>query len=364
MNIERAVKSHSEQEYRALKDRISYSSIKQFDDNFKNFYKEHILRENVERETNQSMILGSIVDCMLLSPDEFDDRYTIATIEKPTGQVGDLAELLFKITLKYTDSEGSVTSEFGEIFIEAFEKMQKDGKFKNKSIENGLQAFRKIEDSVSGELYYDECRKNYGKQTVDLNTISMAEKIVDSLRNGEYTRDIINMKDSEGIEVHSQFPVLFEILGIPVKSLFDKVIINHNEKKIYPYDLKISWQILNFAYNYWKMKYYLQLGTYSLALKSYIKNDRPELADYEIVPMQFIVGDSALQSLPVIYKTNEKNVLEGIYGFTLTSGKKYRGVVDLVSEVARHIETGIWNQSMETYDNKGILELPTFEINE
>jgi len=364
MNIEKIKKSHSEREYRALKDRISYSSIKQFDDSYKSFYKEHILKENVERETNQSMILGSIVDCLLLSPDDFDDRYAIVNLTKPTGQIGELSENLYKITLKYIDEEGSVTREFGEIFLEAFEKCQKDGKFKGKTIESALQAFRKVEDGVSGELYYDECRKNHGKQTIDLSTISIAEKIVESLRNGEYTGDIINMKDSEGIEVHCQFPILFEIEGIPVKSLFDKVVINHNEKKIYPYDLKVSWQIDNFPYNYWKMKYFLQLGTYDTALKSYIINDRSELSDYEIVPMQFIVADSALQSIPVIYKTNTQNVLEGIHGFILSSGRKQKGVLELVKEISKHIELGIWNQSMETYENKGILELPTFEINE
>lgn len=351
----------TEKDYRAS-ERLSYSAVKEFDTNRIKFYKKFILGEKDEETPSTALLLGNLVDCKLFSPETFDDKFHIANCIKGSGQMYDFVDELCKLTLQSLDKDLKVTRDMTELMEEAFNNVKYDRKgveiaFKKKD-------FAWLVTNFSGseaEAYYKECRSVYGKDIVDLNIISAAEKTIEELQTCEWTKDIINAKTEEDIEVVDQLAILYDVQGVLFKGMPDRVIINHKDKTITPYDLKISYIGEDFWYNYWKMKYYLQVASYYLALHHWKKVDRPELADYDMPGIEFIVGSSTLQSNPLLYSTNQININEGLYGFTTKAGNKYKGLYELVKEIEWHKKEQVWRNSKEVYDNKGKMIIKPFE---
>ena len=351
----------TEKDYRAS-ERLSYSAVKEFDTNRIKFYKKYILKEEDDEVPSTAILLGNLCDCKLFSPETFDDKFHIATCNKGSGQLWDAVDELCAITVKSLDKDLKVTRPFDEMLKEAFEsvkydKKRQEVKFKGKTFEWFVTNFTGSE----AEAYYKECRSVFGKDVVDLNLISASEKIIEELQTCEWTKAIINAKTEEDIEVVDQLAILYDVQGVPFKGMPDRVIINHKDKTITPYDMKISYTGEDFGYNYWKMKYYLQVASYYLALHYWKKVDRPELADYDIPGIEFIVGSSTLQSNPLLYSTNQININEGLYGFTTKAGNRYKGLYELVKEIEWHKKEQVWRNSKEVYDNKGKMIIKPFE---
>jgi len=364
----------TEKEYFKIKDRDSYSSCKKFDDDRITYYKEKILGQFTEKELSLDMKLGSLVDCKLFSPELVDEKFSVASCNAPVGQMGLFVEALCSLTNQCLDENLKLTKELSELIEEAFNsvKFDKSGKevnFKKKDLSWLVKEFV----GSDAEVYYRDCRSNFGKITIDLNLVSAADKIIEELQTHEWTKDLINLETKGDIEVINQLIILFEVEGAPFKAMLDKTVINHSDKEfvvgnlvlppksISPYDLKITWSGESYVYNYWKMKYYLQVASYYLGLLHYQRVERPELKDYTIPSIEFIVGSSNLNSNPLLYSTNEINVNEGLYGFELKSGRKFKGLYELVRDINWHKKNQLWRNSREVYENKGKMIIKPFE---
>src|ERR1035437_6733836 len=135
----------SDKEYRALKDRLSYSALKLYDQSRYRFYKQMILNEYTEKESTVATIIGDLVHTLLAEiPGEFDMKFRMSSITPVVGQMGELVDSLYKRTLKsvtkISDSERQVNEEFSVLFMDAVQEIKYDGglvelKFKGKSVE-------------------------------------------------------------------------------------------------------------------------------------------------------------------------------------------------------------------------------------
>jgi hypothetical protein len=142
--------------------------------------------------------------------------------------------------------------------------------------------------------------------------IEKAYKLRDILYSTEWTKEILLREDDEEWEIHKQQTFEYKIGKVGFKSMVDQLEINHKEKYIQPYDLKVSWAVEDFSYNYRKMRYYIQNGVYNTAIEQWIKDLRVDLYGYEVRPLKFIVADSRLQHLPVIWATDEQHLRAGV----------------------------------------------------
>lgn len=376
----------TEKEYRSLKDRQSFSAVKQFATDRVKFYKRYILGDkSLDEEMSTAMKLGTVVDCKKFSPDEFDDYIKVATCSEPSGQMGDFTRELVKVTKQSLDEEYKVTREMKDMMEEAFKNVKYNRKgeeiaFKKKDFAWLVNAFT----GSDTELFYKTCRSEFGKVVVDLNLMDAAEKTADELEACEWTKPIWNIENKGDIEVIDQLPLLYNVeIGlapnikqIPFKGKPDRVIINHSEeeykdgllvlppKSITPFDLKVTYTGEDFNYQYWKMKYYLQVASYFLGLNNYKTEVRPELKDYEIPGIEFIVASSTLTSNPLLFSTKQININEGLMGFVDKYGKRYKGLYELIGDIEWHKENGLWRNSKEVYENKGKMVIKPFEESE
>lgn len=356
----------TEAEYRALTI-DSYSTLKEFVEDRKYYYKKYVLREPVEDKSTPFTIFGSLVDCLLFSKDEYDSRYCLAVTQVPTGQYAKLVDKLMEVTLRAVNDIGEVTKDVEILLEEAYNEVKFD---RNGNIvdfkRDSLDVVKKKFVGTELEIYYKQLRETYGKTVIEQSTLDNAHKVVNDLRTCHFTEEIINAENTKDITVYNQFPIIGEMngaltksAGLPLKCLVDKLIIKHAAKEIHIYDLKTTYDNeQEFMANYLKYKYYIQNGVYYYLVTEWKKKIKA-IEDYQVFYPVFIVAESSAYKWPLLYQADTENFQQSMRGFT-RNGREYAGVLKIIKDLIWHKETGIWNTSRDAYDNKGIIQVPTF----
>lgn len=341
----------SRSEYRKLP-HLNYSGIKMFDESRTSFYRKYVVGEPEEEKKSQPIIFGDLVDCLAFTPEEVHVRFaTLAVGNTPKPQMKEFVDAMWDISRKNL----AVSGEIGDIKpimeeafqITAFDRNGERVSFKGKSFDDVVLKFAK-----EGKGYYDTLLSNHGKIVVDASTFSHAEKTVAELKVNHVTAPILNMKNDDRYFVAKQLPITFDYNGVKLKSMCDEVIVDEKEKVIDIYDLKTtSWDVGSFDYNVIKNRYYLQWSIYYEAVSAWAKERFP---GFRINPMKFIVTTSDHSDNPLVYTTSMKDLSRGKVGFTLPSGRKCKGLDQLLLEITWHNTFGIWNMSYEDFHNNGI----------
>lgn len=358
MNINKRVQvgnQMTEQQYRGIKDRLSYSSIKLFDISRRDFYDQIIMGNPKKEKESIALTLGSLTHLLLSLPEAFDEKFVIAGTQRPSGQMGDLTDALVARALKTIDENGVQQDKFSVLFSDAFNSVKYDYEsneiaFKKKDMEWALERF----EGKDGEQYYKECMENMGKTVVSTGTIEAAEKIVDKIRVHPYTADIANLQSGGEVEVFNELPILFELEGVEYKAMVDKLVVCHDINTIYIYDWKTTWQIDHPQGSYLKYGYYLQAAMYRDAVRMWAREH--ELQHYIIEPMVFVFCDVSGFQAPVKLQLSDDDVDRACRGFTYR-GMHYNGLRSLQDDIQWCLSTGDWGSSLELEKNNGIVKL-------
>lgn len=334
----------------------SSSSLKEFSMDRKKYYNKYYLGKNVEDKDSQAAIMGRLVETLLMEPDEFDKRfYMSACATSPTGNMVTFVENLYRETIDATDEFGNVTKTFEEISKAAFADCGYSGKG-NGSYENIIKKFI----GSDAEIYYNEIRKVRANNltVVTSQDVTHAENIVSELRNNFATKDIVNLVNSSRYSVFDQLQVEgYEVDEHLFKSMMDKVIADHQEKTIQPYDLKCTWSVENFYEEYYLYRRaYIQAYLYYYATKHLTLDENSELYGYTVKPIQFIVCDSTNYYNPLVYTLSDEDMKDAYEGF-LHKGKTYPGVKYLIDELKWAMDMNVWNISKSNYLKKGIVNI-------
>lgn len=166
------------------------------------------LSEN--KDFSDGMMFGDALDILLTqSQEEFDKRYIVAAVERPTGQMGDFIDAYYK---------------FGDEEI-AYNNVG----FKRDSLSKVLHRF---EDE--GRDYYHFLHQCEGKKVIPVEMLMKVNEAINTLKTHPFTREYfdynIGTSDMIWFEKHHQFPILFKVKDIECKALLDKVFINHTHK--------------------------------------------------------------------------------------------------------------------------------------
>lgn len=332
-------------DYRKL-DRDSYSTLKMFYEAPLKYYKKYILKEPIEDDETDAKVLGSLIDTLLLSPEEYDIKFVesnTSEIIKGKTHMGDFALNLWSLTKDCLNIDGEVTRNFTELAEEAYTltKFDETGeviKFKTKTLAAVIQDFI---DSKEEEWYK---LKRCGKTIISMKQKERAERVIERLKTDDNTYELF-YNDNSDIEVLDQTPIEFDLYGLPFKSMPDRVFLNKKKKLLIPFDLKVGWNILNFDYTYLDRKYYIQAAAYDKALEA-------KFPDYDRAPMQFLTPDSGNYLRPLIYETNDEDIDKALNGFSVR-GREYKGVKQLAEELLWSRENNVWTISKMDSDNNG-----------
>lgn len=341
----------TEAQYRAVV-MDSSSSLKDFSTDRKKYYKKYYLKEKVEDKDSSAANMGRIVETLLMEPHLFDEKFYMSScVSTPTGLMLDFVEALYKHTRDATDEDGKVTRPMNELLEDAY----KDSGFKIK-----YEAVVNKFIGSDAEIYYNEIRKVRTMNLTVINTmeVSVAEKIVEQLRINSTTAPIVNLINSSRYEIIDQMQVEgYEIDGHPFKSMLDKVVIDHKEKTIQPYDLKCTWSVENFYEEYYLYRRaYIQAYLYYYAMLHLTENPDLPYHDYKVERLKFIVCDSTNYYQPLIYTLDEGDMTDAYQGF-VHKGRTYPGVGDLIQALKWCVSTNTWNISHKNYLSNGVVNI-------
>ena len=341
----------TEAQYRAVM-MDSSSSLKDFSTDRKKYYKKYFLGEKVEDKDSSAANMGRIVETLLMEPHLFDDKFYMSSCAStPTGLMLDFVEALYKHTRDATDEFGVVGTPMNELLEAAY----KDSGFKIK-----YEAVVNKFIGSDAEIYYNEIRRVRTMNLTVVNTmeISIAEKIVEQLRINSATAPIVNLVNSSRYEVINQMQVEGYIIdGHPFKSMLDKVVIDHKEKIIQPYDLKCTWSVENFYEEYYLYRRaYIQAYLYYYAMLHLVRDEDSPYYGYAVDFLKFIVCDSTNYYQPLIYTLDLEDMEDAYKGF-VHKGRTYPGVGDLIAALTWCKETNIWSISHKNYLSNGIVNI-------
>ena len=341
------IKTKTEASYRAIP-MDSSSSLKDFSMDRKKYYRKYVLCETVEETDTKASVVGRIVETLLLEPELFEQRFYMSTCAtSPTGRMLDFVEALYKHTAEAT-VDGVVTREMDDLMRDAYA----DSGFKIK--------FDSVVSKFIGsdaEIYYKELRevKSKGLTVITSEDVNNAEKIVEELRNNMVTAEIVNLVNSARYEIFNQFQIEGYVLdGRTFKSMFDKMVIDHDKQTVQVYDLKCVWAVEGFYEEYYLYRRaYIQAYLYWKATEVFANTLNGQFkAEYP----KFIVCDSTNYYNPLIYTLDAHDMADAYEGFE-HKGRKYPGVKTLIEELNWAVANDVWNISMQNYLTNGVVNI-------
>lgn len=284
---------------------LSYSKISDFD---RNGPLALIRPKNLD---SQALKIGSLVDNLLFeTKDYIKEEYYVFDGEKPTATLGLLCDIIIK---NYTE----IPTKEQVLQIIAHNNFWKRQK------EDTLLSNFDIPEFWS----YLKCMfETINKTIVTTKDMIDAEELKTILETHEYSKNIIN----PSTENHNQFWFEFIHLNFKFRGIIDKIIINHETKKVRFIDLKTGTDgALEFENSFIKWRYYFQGTIYTLAFNTICKT--LGLEGYTLEDFEFLYI-SKKEKIPLLFKMSKNWFKASIIGFTI--GKyKYKGLTEICEEI-------------------------------
>lgn len=251
----------------------SYSTLSRFDR--EGFRKLGSLFDKID---SPALRFGSAVDTMLTDGETaFTQRFMVC--EFPP-----LSEVLISLTKELFNSYGS---EFRSLDLLPDEVILARS-FTYQS-NWGDEAKLKHIRSKCGD-YYKLLALSADKEILSQRDYDDTVACVSELKNNPYTMGFfkINPFDTRFEKVF-QLKFKDEFNGIPVRCMFDEIIVDHKEKMIYPIDLKTSGHAEeDFEQSFVTWRYFIQAQLYTYILQQVISKDE-YFKDFKIAHYSFIV---------------------------------------------------------------------------
>lgn len=342
----------TEREYRRVR-RNSSSSLKDFSLDRRKYHRRYILGEAIKEKPDKASNMGRLVETLLMESERFDEEFFMTSLPKiPGGMLGDFIYILSEKVSESIQEHETITD---EKFEECARAAHKSSGFKIKF----ETIVKKLEDPEN-QLYYDECLKvNHLNMTmVSPQDIENAEQIVNELKNNSATGHIVTLESNDRFEVINQMKVTnFTIMGMPMKAMLDKVIVDHQERKIKWWDLKCTWSVEKFYKEYYLYRRtYIQAYVYFEALQSLTDDKDSSFYGYTVELPKFMVCDSINYYSPLIYTLSGEDLEEAVTGFEY-KGTQYPGVAQIIEDLRWAIEEDEWAISKVNFEKGGVLNI-------
>lgn len=280
---------------------------------------------------------GTMIHEYLLQPEEFWNDYVILDYEVPkVKQQKDFCDwyAVAKIADPLEDND--------KLLLDSYNKA-----YTNKLSDNAKLLIAK--DLV--ERYSEYIKSRSDEQTrkpISFADLNMLKTIKENIDSHIKAKDLL--EDKPGVESHNEFHINWEFkIGdwiAPCKSLLDRCIFDHANKKITLIDLKTTSDVFNFKHSVEEFDYYRQICYYLLAITWYMTDLGIDISDYDCEAYIIAIQTNGSYDVRVFNMFNE---------FELDSRKDL--IIRALTELSYHYQSGNWDHTRKYYENDGIEEL-------
>lgn len=317
--------------------RISNSSLGWFMESPR-YYKDR-LDGKIEGEKTKAMDNGTMIHLNLLQQSEFWKEYEILDFETPSSaQQKKFAE----------DYVATDATEHDLKAVAAFSNNYSiKGKSEDKIVAEALEMASKLESYIK----YLEVGNT--KTVISWSDHNKVKTIEENVKRHKKANELLyGYEPSETIEVHNEFHINWEFpvngitsytIQMACKSLLDRVVIDHEAKKILLVDIKTTSSIKDFSQSVEKYDYYRQMCYYWMALCWYFKHElKKDIEEY--TQETYIVAIQTNNGYPVkVFKLNDDRITS-----------KIELITQIISDIAYHTVACSWDFSREYYEGDGV----------
>ena len=280
---------------------------------------------------------GTMIHEYILQPEEFWKDYEILDFEVPkVKQQRDLCE--YYSSHKLTDP----LADDDKLLLEAYNNSYNN----TKSAEIRKNEAKKIVETYSDYINYLQISTT--KKVISFADLNMLKQIKQNLQEHVAANKLLfNVPTT--YTCHNEFHINWQYKNIDCKSLLDRVMFDHVNKKIILIDLKTTSDIYNFKHSVEEFDYYRQIAFYLCAITWYMLNElNLNVDDYDLEAYIIAIQKNGKYEVRVFNMFNEEELLnrKNIIAKTLT-------------EISYHINSGNWEHTRKYYENDGIEELRT-----
>lgn len=312
----------SEETYRA-DNALSYSTLARYErEGFNN------LDKLFDKISTPSLTFGSAIDSIITGGQkEFDSRFIVADFPIIPESIISIVKALFDLYCDiYTSLEAIPDNEIITIA----------NNFNYQS--NWKPETRAKVIKEKGAVYYTLLYLSQGKTILDTNTYNEVQKAVTALKESDSTKEYFAENNPfDNIERLYQLKFKHTFEGIEYRGMMDLIIVDHNNKKIIPVDLKTSskpeW---DFYKSFIEWKYSIQAMLYWRLLRANMDED-DYFKNFKLCNYRFIVVNKKTLT-PLVWEytdTKAKGTL--IYGDHLNI--KVRDPFDIGKELHSYLTT-------------------------
>lgn len=279
---------------------------------------------------------GTMIHEYILQPEEFWKDYIILDFAVPkVKQQKDLLE--FYANAKMVDPLASED----DILLMSYNSAYSN----NKSIDKRIQEAKELVELYQNYIEYFKNKDS--KKVISFADLNMLKAIKKNMEDHKKANELL-FKYPETFEVHNEFHINWEYpnastLGdLPCKSLLDRVMIDHTNKKIILVDIKTTADVYNFKHSVEEFDYCRQLAYYWLAIHWYFKNElKLNIEEYEYET--YIVAVQSHDGYEVrVFKFNPKAIEERLVTIDYA-----------IKRIAWHKNNNLWDHMKEYYDEDG-----------
>lgn len=279
---------------------------------------------------------GTMIHEYILQPEEFWKDYIILDFAVPkVKQQKDLLE--FYSTARLVDPFASED----DILLKSYEAAYNNNKSKEKKIQEAKELVELYQN------YIEYFRNKDSKKVISFADLNMLKAIKKNMEDHKKANELL-FNYPEAFEVHNEFHINWEYpnassLGdLPCKSLLDRVMIDHTNKKIILVDIKTTADVYNFKHSVEEFDYCRQLAYYWLAIHWYFKNElKLNIEEYEYET--YIVAVQSHDGYEVrVFKFNSKAIEERLVTIDYA-----------IKRIAWHKNNNLWDHMKEYYDEDG-----------
>jgi hypothetical protein len=296
-------------------------------------------REIAEIEKSYTF-LGKQLHLSLLEHEEFEKNYTYLDFKTPTSkQQQSFCEDYVK-WLKYEPTDYGVFTE-ERAKIEAYKSNYAADKMTDAAI---LKAAEKIYESNSEYIKYLEIRGDY-REVLSKSRKELITTITQAIKSHKKANSLMftdfltnnNVKEFNEFPVFWSYPISVNDELLKCKSLIDRLVVDHTNKKVTIVDLKTTSTLGDITAQIDDRNYYRQLAFYRLA----VQHSQIIPNDYEIEA--YIVAVNTQDPFECrVYKLSEAEYQ-----------KQLLVINELMKEISWHWFSNQWDHSRTYYEGDG-----------
>jgi hypothetical protein len=273
----------AEENFYSKKFHFSYSGMNKLLFSPRSFYNHYILNQR-EDKMEQHLIDGSLLHCLLLEEDKFDEKFVVSPGKLP----GDSAKKVLDKVFTRALIDGYLELSLEDLKDDILQILQEVNL--HQSLKTDAQRVEKMvtDENIS---YYDFLRTKGDKLVIDNETLERVKLSVDEVKQNQKAWSLLGIGNPDS---KSEVPLLADLDDhtFGLKGIVDNIRVAHDEKVIYITDLKTTGKLLqDFPETVEYYKYWLQAAVYVRL----VRKSMPELSNYSI-KFHFIVVDKLNQS--------------------------------------------------------------------